>query len=305
MINRILKVAVPLALLAVALLTATALWHHYMISPWTRDGRVRAEVVTLAPELSGPVRELKVADNQLVHKGDVLFVVDPDRYRLAVAQAQAGLNSRAQELLLAEAKAQRRTRLSDSAVSTEEREQFNSIVGIAAAAVEEANARLALTRLDLARTVIRSPVNGYVTNLRLREGDYATIGQPALTVVDRDSFWVAGYFEETQLGAIHDGDKAAIALMGSPNIVGGHVDSVSHGIAELGNDGSGGGLAAISPVFTWVRLAQRIPVRIQFDHLPAEGLLAAGMTCSIAIGQPLRFGDDLTYAVRLWAAALR
>ena len=300
MIARIPKIALSLVFLAVAILLGTALWHHYMITPWTRDGRVRAEVVTLAPEVAGTVRELKVADNQAVHQGDVLFVIDPEHYRLAVAQAQAGLDSRIQELRVAEAKAQRRTRLSDSAVSTEEREQFNGIVGVANAAVAEANARLALARLDLARTVIRSPVNGYVTNLRLREGDYATIGQAAVTVVDRDSFWVAGYFEETQLFAIHQGDTAGIALMGYPARLNGRVDSISRGIADQGNDGAQAGLATVNPVFTWVRLAQRIPVRIHLDELPAGLSLSAGMTCSVAIGAPPRLLDDLAFAWRFW-----
>ncbi len=294
-------VFLTLTMLGVAGLFATALWRHYMISPWTRDGRVRVETVTLAPEVAGVVRELRVVDNQFVRKGDVLFIVDPDSYQLAQAQAQAALDGQIRAQQVARAKAQRREKLTDLSVSNEEKEQFDGAAGVAAAAVEQARAQLGMAKLNLARTVIRSPVNGYVSNLRLRVGDYLAAGQPTMTLADSDSFWVAGYFEETQLSSVHDGDHVDYILMGYPGrILHGHVDSVSHGIADQNTDSSGASLASVNPVFTWVRLSQRIPVRIALDALPKDVTLAAGMTCTIEIGQRSGLLADLEYALRYW-----
>jgi multidrug resistance efflux pump len=300
------RVVLTLSTLGVAGLFATALWRHYMISPWTRDGRVRVETVTLAPEVAGVVRELRVADNQFVRKGDVLFVVDPESYQLALAQAQAALDGQVKTLQVARAKAQRRAKLTDLAVSNEQKEEFDGAAGVAAAAVEQAKAQLGVAKLNLARTIVRSPVNGYVSNLRLRIGNYLAAGQPTMTLADSDSFWVAGYFEETQLSAIRDGDAADFVLMGYPGrTLHGRVDSVSHGIADQNNDSSGAGLASINPVFTWVRLSQRIPVRIALDAPPADVTLAAGMTCTIAIGRQTGLLVDLEYALRYWTTGWR
>jgi multidrug resistance efflux pump len=295
-----------LAMVGAAGLFATALWRHYMISPWTRDGRVRVETVTLAPEVAGVVRELRVADNQFVRKGDILFVVDPDSYQLALAQAEATLDGQAKTLQVARAKAQRRAKLTELAVSNEEKEEFAGAAGVAAAAVEQARAQLGMAKLNLARTVVRSPVNGYVSNLRLRVGDYLAAGAPTMTLADSDSFWVAGYFEETQLSAIHDGDPVEFVLMGYPGrILHGKVHSISHGIADLNNDSSGASLASVNPVFTWVRLSQRIPVRIALDAPPDDVTLAAGMTCTIAIGRQAGLLADLEYALRYWTTGWR
>lgn len=300
-LRRFFRVVVTLCAVLVAGLFATALWRHYMISPWTRDGRVRAETVTLAPEVSGPIVELHVADNQVVHKGDVLFVVDPRNYRNAVAQAKASLDGQTHSLRIARLKAEGRARLSDLAISQEERATYQSTADVSAAAVEAARAQLDLANLNLERTTIRSPVNGTVTNLRLRLGDFVTAGQPALAIVDSDSYWVAGYFEETQLAPIHPGDKADYVLMGYPGAtLHGHVDSISRGIADQNADGSGAALASVNPVFTWVRLAQRIPVRIAIEDVPADIVMAAGMTATVTVGESTTLADDLGWAVSFW-----
>lgn len=298
MIKRFFRLAITLLFAALALVMAVALWHHYMVDPWTRDGRVRAEVVRLAPEVAGTITEMRVADNQFVHKGDVLFVIDPERYRLALAQAQAAVESRSQDRRVAQAKAQRRASLSDLVASTEEKEQYSGSAGVAVAAVNEASAQLDLAKLNLARTVVRSPVNGYVTNLGLRIGDYASVGQPAIAVVDSDSFWIAGYFEETKLASIRIGDAVEIELMSNPRPLAGHVESLSHGIADLNGDTTSGSLATINPVFTWVRLAQRIPVRIHIDRVPEGVGLMAGMTCTVIVGNRGSFADDVRFAYR-------
>lgn len=300
-LRRFSRVALTFCAVLVAILFATALWRHYMISPWTRDGRVRAETVTLAPEVSGPIVELRVADNQVVRKGDVLFVVDPRNYRNAVAQAKANLDGQIQSLRIARLKAEGRAKLSDLAISQEERATFQSTADVSAAAVEAARAQLDLANLNLDRTTIRAPVNGFVTNLRLRLGNYVTAGQPALAIVDSDSYWVAGYFEETQLAAIHPGDRANYVLMGYPGaILHGHVDSISRGISDQNADGSGAALANVNPVFTWVRLAQRIPVRIAIEDVPPEMVMSAGMTATVTVGEPTTLADDLGWAFRFW-----
>jgi multidrug resistance efflux pump len=291
--------------LIAAVLGATALWRHYMISPWTRDGRVRVETVTVAPEVSGRLIALKVKDNQTVRKGDVLFVVDSNNYRIARDQAQAALDGQGHAQRIARIKADSRARLSELAVSREDRESYESAANVATSAMEAARAQLERARIDFERTVVRAPVNGYIVNLRLREGDYVSVGQPALAVLDSDSFWVAGYFEETQLAGVHPGDSARFTLMGYPEqVLTGRVDSISRGIADQNAAGSMAELSNVNPVFTWVRLAQRIPVRIAIDSVPPEITLAAGMTATVAIGKPSTFADDMDFAIRFWARKL-
>jgi RND family efflux transporter MFP subunit len=299
------RYALTFCALAMATLAATALWRHYMISPWTRDGRVRVETVTVAPEVSGRLVALKVRDNQAVRKGDVLFVIDPDNFRIALDQAQAQLESQEHALRIARIKAEARARLTELAVSREDRESFRSAADVAAAAAKAARAQLERAQLDLARATVRSPVNGYVVNLRLREGDYLTSGQPALAIVDSESFWIAGYFEETQLAGIHPGDSARFTLMGYPDaLLTGHVDSLSRGIADQNAAGSMAELSNVNPVFTWVRLAQRIPVRLVIDPLPPEVTLAAGMTATVAVGKPSTFAEDIAFAIGFWTRKL-
>lgn len=269
------------ALLAVIL--GWALWWHYFRSPWTRDGRVRAEVVNIASEISGKVIDLKVVDNQPVKKGDILFEIEPVDYRLALTQAEANLQSRNFDREVAEQDSERRQRLGAEAVSAEERNTAQSSAHVSEATYQAALAARDQAQINLDRTVIRSPVNGYVTNLTLRVGDYATPGQTKLTLVDSDSFWVAGYFEETKLPRLHEGDFAHIRLMGWGPEITGHVQSISWAIADTNSDNNSEGLANVSPIFTWVRLAQRIPARIHIDHVPADVRIAAGQTCTIVI----------------------
>jgi multidrug resistance efflux pump len=259
------------------------LWRYYLLSPWTRDGRVRVETVNVATEISGKISELHVTENQLIHKGDVLFVVDPTEFRLDLAKAEATLKSREQEMLIRKSLSERRSELSAEAVSKEEQQTSASMAAVAEAAYAEAKAQRDLAALNLERTVIRSPVNGYVDNLRLRSGDYAAPGQTKLTIIDSDSFWISGYFEETKLPRIHVNDPAVIKLMGVGPELSGHVESLSRGIADANGGTDAQGLANVNPVFYWVRLAQRIPVRIHIDHVPKNVTLAAGMTCSIVI----------------------
>jgi RND family efflux transporter MFP subunit len=275
-----------LAVVALAVILGWALWWHYMRAPWTRDGRVRAELVDVAAEISGKVVDLRVVDNQFVSKGDVLFVVDPDDYRLALAQAQANVESTKLNLKIQTEDSQRRQRLGAAAVSTEEIHTSENAVAVAQAAYQQAVAARDIAKINFDRTNVYSPVNGYVTNLHLRIGDYAMPGVTKLSVIDSDSFWVAGYFEETKLPNIHEGDFARVKLMGVGPEVEGHVESFSRGIADSNAGGVGQGFANVDPIFTWVRLAQRIPVRIHIDRVPDGVKVVAGQTCTIVVEPP-------------------
>jgi multidrug resistance efflux pump len=274
------RVLRTLLVVLVAIILGYACWWHYMRAPWTRDGRVRVEIVEVAAEISGKVTEIDVQDNQFVHRGDPLFVIDPRDYQLALAHAEATLLSRQADLEQREDDAKRRAALGSEVVATEEVRSYATTAEQARAAYAEAAAERDIAKLNLSRTTVVSPVNGYVTNLHLRVGDYATPGKMLLTVADSDSFWIAGYFEETKLTHIHVGDRARVHLMGVGPEITGHVESFSRGIADE-NGGFGEGLANVDPIFTWVRLAQRIPVRIHIDHVPDGVNMAAGQTCTI------------------------
>jgi multidrug resistance efflux pump len=268
-----------------AVLFLFLLWDHYFVSPWTRDGRVRAEVVKVAPEVSGTVVQILVRDNQFVHKGDVLFVIDPIRFQLALQRAEAQVAQREADKKVKDLQASRRNGVSTEAVPLDEKQSFQSVADVASASYSEAVADRDLAKLNLERSTLRSPVNGYVTNLTLRVGDFATAGAAQLAIVDSDSFYILGYFEETKLRRIRDGARASIRLMqGGPAILG-HVEGISRGVTDLNADPGQEGLADVNPVFTWVRLAQRIPVRIQIDRVPAGVQIASGLTCTVTLDE--------------------
>jgi RND family efflux transporter MFP subunit len=244
---------------------------------------VRAYVVTITPEVSGRVVQLPVVDNQFVHKGDLLMEIDPTDYAIAVDQAQAALDLANANAENAEREAERRASLTTIEVSEEEKQTYRTSALAAKATLREATATLGRARVDLERTTIRSPVNGYVTNLQVQYGDYATARQSAIAVVNADSYWVDGYFEETSLEAIHTGDPATVKLMGYQPLLQGHVASIARGITVANATRGQSGLAEVNPIFTWVRLAQRVPVRIELDHVPDGVRLVAGQTATVQV----------------------
>ena len=262
------------------------MWRVYMEAPWTRDGTVRVYVVTMAPEVAGRIVKLPVADNQLVHKGDLLIVIDPTDYKIAVDLAQAAVEQAQVNARNVQREAQRRQQLTQLAVTKEEKQTYESNAIAAQATYQQAVARLDQARVNLQRTEIRSPVNGYVTNLLAQLGDYATVGENLISLVDADSFWIDGYFEETNLDRIREGDPATIKLMGYPQPLRGHVDSIARAINVANAQPNQQGLATVNPIFTWVRLAQRIPVRIHIDQVPEGVHLVAGMTATVQIDKP-------------------
>jgi RND family efflux transporter MFP subunit len=281
-IRKIVGFILTAVIFAAAILIGRALWVHYMDEPWTRDGRVRANVINVAPDVSGAVVTMPVADNQFVKKGELLMEIDPSHYRIAVQQAQANVAARQAELRMRRADAARRADLDSLVVSKEQRENAMQTASTAEAQLQQAQAALDAARLNLERTRVVSPVDGYVTNLNVHRGDYANAGTPKLAIVDSHSFWVYGYFEETKLPHVRIGDNAEMRLM-SGGVLKGRVESISRGIYDRDNPQSRELLADVNPTFNWVRLAQRVPVRIRIDEVPAGTVLSAGTTCTVVI----------------------
>jgi RND family efflux transporter MFP subunit len=278
----ILRLLATLAIAVAALFAARWLWIHYQIEPRTRDGRVRADFVSIAPDVSGLVTSIAVHDNQAVRIGDTLFVIDRARYALALADARERVATERAQLAEAAREDRRNVNLADLA-STESREQSGSRVEVLRAALNQANTAVDLAQLNLDRTVIKASVNGTVTDLNLRPGSYYAAGRAALTLIDSDSFYVVGYFEETKLPRIHVGDRARVQLMGEARVLNGRVESITSGIEDRERTPDANLLPNVNPTFNWVRLAQRIPVRIALDDKPNDVLLIMGRTVSVEV----------------------
>jgi RND family efflux transporter MFP subunit len=267
----------------VAVLIALVTWDHYNAGPWTRDGRVRVQVASVAPEISGQITELRIVDNQFVHKGDLLYVIDPFDFDVALRTNKAILQQRMADLNVKDLQSERRRRLSDLASSTEEKQVYEGNALQAKAAVDSAQQQVRQAEINLRRTEVRSPVNGIVTNLLLREGDYAHQGATTVSVIDTDSYWIDGYFEETKLARLCVGDRAEAKLMGYPAPITGHIATVTLGVSVSNAAASTQGLPNVDPVYTWVRLAQRVPVRIAIDKVPPGVPLVSGLTATVTI----------------------
>ena len=280
------RVLATLLITGAGLAGAYELWDYYMLSPWTRDARVDADVVTIAPDVAGFVTDLRVRDNQIVRKGDILLVIDRERYKLALATAEANVAAHKAEMLMRQSEADRRAKLTNLSITPEAKEDAQHTAASAAAEYQQAAADLATARLNLERTVIRAPVNGFVTNLTLVVGQYAAVGTKLLALIDSDSYRVEGYFEETKMPAIKLGNKVEIHLMSGGPALRGHVESISHGITDRDDPNGPELLANVNPTFEWVRLAQRIPIRIHIDEIPDNVRIRAGMTCTVIVPTP-------------------
>ena len=281
----LVRVSLTLAVVVLAVLAGWWLWNFYMLSPWTRDARVRADVVTIAPDVSGWVVELKVADNQQVKAGDVLMTIDRERYQAALDKARALAETQRQQLSLREHEASRRAHLGPQAISAELRENAQINAAIARAELQQAEAEVALAELNLKRSEVHAPRDGQVTNLHLAQGNYVQAGQAVMALVADGSFYVQAYFEETKLPGIRVGMPAEVTLMSSDQPLRGKVQSISRGITDRNAVADAQLLANVEPTFNWVRLAQRIPVRIELDEMPADLPLSAGMTASVRVGK--------------------
>ena len=281
--SKIFRFFLTMLLLAAALWMGRSAWDHYMESAWTRDGRIKADVINISADVAGTVTEVRVHDNQLVKQGDVLFVVDKARYQSALAQANAQLASQQVEKGRRSKEASRRAGLDNAIVSAESRETAEFAVGTASAQYQAALAARGMAELNLERTVVRAPVTGYVTNLNVHVGDFAAVGAAKLAVIDSASFYVVGYFEETKLPLLKINDAVEVHLMSGAARLQGHIESIAHGITDRDANTGRELLADVNPTFNWVRLAQRIPVRIQIDEVPKDVLLAAGLTCTVTL----------------------
>jgi multidrug resistance efflux pump len=277
-----LRILVTLVLVAAALIAARWMWVHYQVEPWTRDGRVRADVVQVAPDVSGLVTQADIEDNAVVHKGQPLFTLDKPRFQVALEQASAALQAQTAALAQARREDARNRKLGDL-VPAETTEEGASKVAQLSAAVAQARAARDAAALNLARTTVYAPLDGVVANAELHRGDYLTAGRTAMALVDISTLHVDGYFEETKLSRIHVGDRATVQLVGDPHRLAGHVESISPGIEDRERGPSGDLLPNVNPTFSWVRLAQRIPVRIRLDRTPANVSLIAGRTATVVI----------------------
>ena len=282
-LNLLRRFSLTAIMVLVALWAGYRLWDYYMQEPWTRDGHVRADVVPVAPDVSGFVTEVLVRDNQQVKRGDVLFRIDRARYDIAQKQAEAVLLGKRASLDEANADLKRYSALTpDVTVSKQRIDQVVATQGSAQAAYDEAVADLSLARLNLERSEVRASVNGVVTNMELRPGTYLTSGKGVMALLDSDTLRVEGYFEETKLPRIHLGDAVSVRLLGSDHVLRGRVEGIAAGIEDRDRSSGATLLANVNPTFNWVRLAQRVPVRIALDRSERNELVA-GATATVEV----------------------
>ncbi|MDF7657961.1 HlyD family secretion protein [Erwiniaceae bacterium L1_54_6] len=272
-----------LVVFALALLAGWWMWNYYMQSPWTRDGKVRAELVDITPQVSGRIITLTVRDNQFVHKGQTLLTIDPVPWQIALENAEAQLAKAQSDQEKAQHELTRRSSLPRNVISAEDLDAARLTANAAAATTKAAQATLDQARWNLQQTEITAPTDGWVSNLTLRPGNYATAGTPLFALVDSHSFYVMGYFEETKLRHIQPGATANIVLYSSGRRLQGKVESIGRAIYDQSVDSDSGLVPDIKPNVPWVRLAQRVPVRIQLDAIPDDVPLVAGTTCTISI----------------------
>lgn len=285
------KLGTVLAALTAVLVSLVA-WDHYLSAPWTRDGRVRVQVASVAPEISGRIKELRVADNQFVRKGDVLYVIDTFDFDTALQASRASLQQRAADLQVKARQSERRLQLSSLATNPEQQQLFAGNAAQAEAAFDAARQQVAQAEVNLKRTEVRSPVNGYVTNLLLRAGDYARQGVTNVSIIDADSYWIDGYFEETKMARVCIGARVEAKLIGYSAPIIGHVGTITRGLSVSNAATGAQGLPNVDPIYTWVRLAQRVPVRIAIDEVPPGVPLVSGMTATVTVRDAVDAGHS-------------
>ncbi|AEX52638.1 efflux RND transporter periplasmic adaptor subunit [Rahnella aquatilis] len=268
---------------AVAICAGWWMWNYYMQSPWTRDGKVRAEIVNITPEVSGRIIEINIHDNQFVKSGYPLFSLDPVPFKIAVDNADAAVAKAAADLAKANHEAHRRRGLGANIISAESLDEANINAKAMQAAYQAAQASLEQAKWNLSKTTIVAPADGYITNLQTRRGNYATAGTPLVGLVDIHSFYILGYFEETKLKNIREGSMADITLFNGNTPLQGRVESIGRAIYDQSLDTPEDLLMNVKPNVPWVRLAQRVPVRIKLENVPEHAVLVAGTTCTISI----------------------
>lgn len=277
------RFAITFSLFILAVFLGLKLWHNYMNTPWTRDGRIRADTIIISPDVSGLVEKVYVKDNQFVKKGDLLFQIDKKRFIEDITKLEALCKVQKVEYEMLKKQFDRRFMVNNDVISKEEHETALYKLEIAKANYDKNLSELNIAKLNLQRSSVISSEDGWVTNLVLKNGDFINRGENSLAVISDNSFWVYGYFEEHKIPLIKEGDLANIQPLGTDFILKGHVESIANGITDRDNDFGKRLLANVNPSFTWVRLAQRIPVRIYIDEVPKDFILRAGTTCTIKI----------------------
>ena len=284
---RLIRYLVTLGTVALAGYVLADMFNDYLFHPWTRDGHVRAQVIKITPRVSGPIVELPVSDNQAVRKGDLLFRIDPRTYELAIEQAEAKLKQARASAVVSLDQATRARDLhkrDKGAISEQSLTRKENNLLVSEADVDVARANLHAAQLDLEFTEVRAPVDGYITNLKLRQGTQTVANQPALALIDTASFWVHGFFKETQIRNVRSGNQAVIKLMTYPDQpLDGIVENMGWGISQQDGQSDADLLPTINPTFDWIRLAQRIPVRIRLTRVPEDVTLRVGTTASVFI----------------------
>jgi multidrug resistance efflux pump len=277
------RIAVTLFVVVIAAGVSWRLWDYYMEAPWTRDGHVRADIIGITPDVSGLVQDVLVHDNQTVHKGDVLLRVDQQRFVLALQLAEAAVAGQKASLEQAQRDSARYEHLGKDITPEQKIEQALAAQAVADAGYQQALANRDVAKLNLQRTEIVAPTNGIVTNTDLNPGDYVTAGKAVMALVDSDSLHIEGYFEETKLPRIAIGAPVDIRLIGQSLTITGHVESIAGGVADRERGEGSNLLANVTPTFSWVRLAQRIPIRIAIDKVPDNLKLVVGQTATVAV----------------------
>lgn len=300
LIRKIARYAITLLLVIIAVVIIFRAWVFYTESPWTRDARFAADVVAISPDVTGLITEVPVHDNQLVKKGDTLFVVDRPRYQKALDQAQADVEY--YQALVSEKRreAGRRNQLGTTAMSREAIEQANNDLQTSEHQLAKSVATRDLAKIDLERTTVTAPSDGWVTNLNVYQGEFITRGSVAVALVQQHSFYVLAYLEETKLHGVERGFRAEVTPLGSNIVLRGTVDSVAAGVTNSSSSVDNKGMATVDSNLEWVRLAQRVPVRIRLDEQPGNRF-PAGTTATVVItGQADRQPEQVSPMVRLF-----
>ncbi|AIQ98631.1 p-hydroxybenzoic acid efflux pump subunit AaeA [Pluralibacter gergoviae] len=299
LIRKFSRTAITVILVILAFIAIFHAWVYYTESPWTRDARFSADVVAIAPDVSGLITEVDVKDNQLVKKGQTLFIIDRPRYQKALAEAEADV---AYYQALADEKrreAGRRNKIGAVALSREEVDQANSNLQTVEHQLARAQATRDLARLDLERTVIRAPSDGWITNLNVYGGEFITRGSTAVALVKKGTFYVTAYMEETKLEGVRPGYRAEITPLGSTRVLKGTVDSIASGVTNASSTVDAKGMATVDSNLEWVRLAQRVPVRIHLDK-QTDNLWPAGTTATVIVtGKQDRDRDKMNFFQKL------
>ncbi|TBL82154.1 HlyD family secretion protein [Hafnia alvei] len=268
---------------AIAITAGWWAWNYYMQSPWTRDGKVRAELVNITPEVSGKIIKVNISDNQQVKQGDLLFVLDPTPFEIALSNANAAMAKAESDLAKANHEATRRGNLPRNVISAEDLDEAQLNAQAMKANYKSAQSNLEQAQWNLHHTNIYAPVSGFITNLQTRVGNYASIGSPLVVLIDINSFYVMGYFEETKLKHINIGNNVDITLYNGNIPLQGRVESIGRAIYDQSVESSDNMLLNVKPNVPWVRLAQRVPIRIKLENIPKDVLLVAGTTCTISV----------------------